>query len=91
MSYVEDRLAEIRSSMSSDIRTKPPKRKAKAISARLKNRRAVAATQSEAMLEREAGARVERFVELAQQLSVEDSDLIEKYALRLNTDVKQSM
>jgi hypothetical protein len=79
VSYVEDRLAEIRASMGSDIRTKPPKRsRAKAISDRLKNRRAIAASHSEATLEREAAARIDRFVELAQQLSVEDSELIEK-------------
>lgn len=79
VSYVEDRLAEIRASMGSDVRTKPPKRsKAKAISDRLKNRRAIAASHSESTLEREAAARIDRFVELAQQLSVEDSELIEK-------------
>lgn len=79
VSYVEERLAEIRASMSSDIPTKPPKRaKAKAISARLKNHRKNAAAQSEAMLEREATTRIERFIELAHQLSVEDSELTEK-------------
>lgn len=65
--------------MGSDIRTKPPKRsKAKAISTRLKSHRKIAGTRPESMLEREAAARIDRFVELAQQLSVEDSELIEK-------------
>jgi hypothetical protein len=79
VSYVEDRLAEIRASMSPVSLTKPPKRsKAKAISARLRSQRKLVAAQSEAMLEREAAARIDRFMELAQQLSVEDSELIEK-------------
>lgn len=65
--------------MSSDIRTKPPNRpKAKAISMRLKSHRKIADTRPESMLEREAAAHIDRFIELAQQLSVEDSELIEK-------------
>jgi hypothetical protein len=64
--------------MGSDVRTKPPRRsKAKAISTRLGNQRKLAAAQSGVLLEREATARIDRFVELAQQLSVEDSELIE--------------
>lgn len=79
MSYVKERLAEIRAAMGPIGHTKPPKRtQAQAIRSRLKNQRKLAATQSNAVLERETTARIERFVELAQQLRREDSELTEK-------------
>ncbi|MCV9964612.1 hypothetical protein OIU34_22230 [Pararhizobium sp. BT-229] len=70
VSYVEERLAEIRAAMGTIGQTKPPKRtKAEAIRSRLKNHRKLAAAQSNAVLERKTTARIERFVELARKIA----------------------
>ena len=79
MSYVEERLAEIRAAMQPTQRTKPPKRTtAQAIRARLKAQRQLASQHVNSILEREAASRIERFVELADQLRQEDAELTEK-------------
>ncbi|MCZ7860747.1 hypothetical protein O9X98_04955 [Agrobacterium salinitolerans] len=60
-------------------RTKPPKRTtAQAIRARLKAQRQLAAQHANTVLERESASRIERFVELADQLRQEDAELTEK-------------
>lgn len=79
MSYVEDRLAEIRASQpESELQTKLPKQsKAQAIRARLRaQRKPVVAAVGEP--EQEAAARLDLFVGLAAQLRQEDVELIEK-------------
>ncbi len=79
MSYVEDRLAEIRASqVAPELQTKLPKQsKAQAIRARLRaQRKPVAAAVREP--EQEAAARLDLFAGLADQLRQEDVELIEK-------------
>lgn len=76
MSYVKERLAEIRAAIGPAV--KPPKAKSKAIRSRLKANRAIAAANRiPSPFDRDT-PRLDRFAELAHQLHQEDAELIEK-------------
>jgi hypothetical protein len=79
VSYVEERLAEIRAAIKPAQKTKLPKQTtAQAIRARLKAQRKLATQHAISILERDAASRLDRFVELADQLRQEEAELTEK-------------